>query len=129
MNVDTIHDYAVRLRELGMLQAAGDYDYFVAWIKSIEWTGGTAHLKPNPAGAATIDENSNNCPIPYIVSYDSVKGCANENLEEAKTICQSVNNILDSLKIIYSTDVEWTAIAAYIDYTDDLITELTKLID
>lgn len=123
MSIDTLHDYAVRLRNLGMLQVAGDYDYFVAWIKSTDWTGG-AHLKPDPAGENTIDGYSNNCPIPFTPSEDLIKHAA-DNTDDVVKLIQFAKNTITELLNVYTDDIEQTAINAYLDYSNKIITLLT----
>ena len=45
---------AFDLREIGMLQTAGDIDYLVSWLRSPEFNNGE-HLAPHPAGENTVD--------------------------------------------------------------------------
>ena len=118
MRVDTLHDYAHKLRHVGMLQVAGDLDYLVAWIKSPEWTGGT-HLEPHPAGKDTVDFNSNDCPIPYTPCYEMVECCTNKPF--AVAYLQSAKSIIQELLSIYTDGIEQTAINAYLDYSDKVI--------
>lgn len=114
----TLHSYALALRQINMLQVAGDLDYIVAWLKSPEWTGGP-HLKPDPAGKNTVDVYSNNCPIPYTVCRKIVDCCT--NLYTASGIINSTKSIIQRLLTIYTSEVEQVAIKAYLDYIDDLI--------
>ena len=112
-----LHEFAVNLRYIGMTQSAGDYDYLVSWLASTDFNNGK-HLKPNPAGENTIDNYSNNCPIPFTSSLDLIKTCT--SILEAKYIVGEILNILDFLKSIFTSNEESTAIESYIDYTNTL---------
>lgn len=114
----TLHNYALALRQINMLQVAGDLDYLVAWLKSPEWTGGP-HLKPDPAGKNTVDAYSNNCPIPYTACRKLVDCCT--SLYVASGIVNSAKSLIQSLLTIYKSEVEQIAIKVYLDYVDDLI--------
>jgi len=116
--LSTIHEYAHNLRHLNMLQAAGDFDYLVAWIRSPEWAGGI-HLKPNPAGKDTVDAYSNNCPIPFPPCCKLAEICTDKRvaIQYIKCIKPLVQDLLNE----YTDEVEQTAIQAYLDYCDDLI--------
>ena len=112
-----LHEFAVNLRYIGMTQSAGDYDYLVSWLASTDFNNGK-HLKPNPAGENTIDNYSNNCPIPFTSSLDLIKTCS--SILEAKYIVGEILNILDYLKSIFTSNEESTAIESYIYYTNTL---------
>ena len=112
-----LHEFAVNLRYIGMAQSAGDYDYLVSWLASTDFNNGK-HLQPNPAGENTIDNYSNNCPIPFTSSLDLIKTCT--SILEAKYIVGEILNILDYLKSIFTSNEESIAIESYIDYTNTL---------
>lgn len=110
-------DELVKLREIeyelnniGMRQIAGDIGYLVSWLISPEYNNGV-HKKPDPAGPNTIDAGSNNCPIPYIVSVDDVIMCTARFY--ANSLLNSALHIIDSLKTVYTKDVESTAFSEY----------------
>jgi hypothetical protein len=113
-----LHNYALALRQINMLQVAGDFDYLAAWLNSSEWTDGS-HLKPDPAGENTIDAYSNNCPIPYTACRKITDCCT--DLYTASNIVNSAKSLIQSLLDIYTDEVEQTAIKVYLDYVDDLI--------
>ena len=117
--LDQLHDYAYELRNLGLLQIAGDIDYLVAWLKSPEYNNGY-HLQPNPAGKDTVDFYSNNCQIPHEVCPCLVMYCKNDN--EAITILKIERYLIAELLSTYVTDEEQIAILAYIKYIDEIIT-------
>ena len=122
MNIDTLHEYAIRLKKLGLLQIAGDIDYLIAWLKSPEFNNGF-HLPPHPAGENTYDEYSHHCPIPFIPCRTILKRFVNNC--EALNLIGSAKDIITELLSEYSSDLEQTAIHAYIDYTDNLINILS----
>lgn len=119
--LDRLHNYAYKLRDLNMLQVAGDIDYIVAWLRSPEWTGGE-HLKPNPAGKNTIDSYSHNCPIPFTPSREMVEGCT--DVDFATVYMYSVRDIIAELREIYSSDEEQIALEVYTEYANEVITLL-----
>lgn len=121
--LSTIHEYAHNLRHLNMLQAAGDFDYLVAWIRSPEWAGGI-HLKPNPAGKDTVDAYSNNCPIPFPPCCKLAEICTDKRVAIQYIKC--IKPIIQDLLNEYTDEVEQTAIQAYLDYCDDLIRVLSE---
>ena len=116
--LDTLHRCAVDLRCVGMMQSAGDYDYLVAWLRSPEFNNGE-HLKPHPAGENTIDEYSNNCPIPFTPNRQMVSYCTDN--DRAEQLIQSSRNIITELLNVYTDDIEQTAINVYLDYSDKII--------
>ena len=118
MNIDTLHEYAIRLKKLGLLQIAGDIDYLIAWLKSPEFNNGF-HLPPHPAGENTYDEHSHCCPIPFIPCRTALKRFVNNC--EVLNLIGSAKDIITELLSEYTSDLEQTAIQAYIDYTDNLI--------
>ena len=122
MNIDTLHEYAIRLKKLGLLQIAGDIDYLIAWLKSPEFNNGF-HLPPHPAGENTYDEYSHHCPIPFIQCRTILKRFVNNC--EALNLIGSAKDIITELLSEYTSDLEQTAIQAYIDYTDNLINVLS----
>lgn len=116
--LEALHKCAVDLRHIGMLQAAGDYDYLVAWLRSPEFNNGE-HLEPHPAGENTIDDYSNNCPIPFTPSNGIVKHCTDRDI--AEQLIQSAKDIITGLSDIYTEDIEQIAINEYSDYSDKII--------
>ena len=122
MNIDTLHEYAIRLKKLGLLQIAGDIDYLIAWLKSPEFNNGF-HLPPHPADENTYDEYSHHCPIPFIQCRTTLKRFVNNY--EALNLIGSAKDIITELLSEYTSDLEQTAIQAYIDYTDNLINILS----
>lgn len=122
MNIDTLHEYAIRLKKLGLLQIAGDIDYLIAWLKSPEFNNGF-HLPPHPAGENTYDEYSHHCPIPFIPCHTALKRFVNNC--EALNLIGSAKDIITELLSEYTSDLEHTAIHAYIDYADNLINILS----
>ena len=119
--LEELHKRAVDLRHVGMMQSAGDYDYLVAWLKSPEFNNGE-HLKPHPAGENTVDEYSNNCPIPFTPNSDIVKYCIDN--DRAEQLIQSVRYIITKLLDVYTDDIQRAAINVYLDYSDKIITLL-----
>lgn len=116
--LSTLHEYAVELRRLGMLQSAGDFDYLVAWLRSPEFNNGS-HLQPHPAGKNTVDAYSNNCPIPFTPGCSLIKNCRDKHT--ALVIVQLAKDLITELLSIYTDDIEQTAINAYLEYTSDVI--------
>lgn len=97
--LEELHKCAVDLRRVGMMQSVGDYDYLVAWLRSPEFNNGE-HLKPHPAGENTIDEYSNNCPIPFTPNRQMVSYCTDNDI--AEQLIQSARNIItEHFKCIY----------------------------
>lgn len=119
--LEALRKRAVDLRRVGMMQSAGDYDYLVAWLKSPEFNNGE-HLKPHPAGENTIDEYSNNCPIPFTPSRRVISCCVDN--DRAEQLIQSARYIISELLNVYTDDIEQIAINAYLDYSDKIITLL-----
>ena len=119
-DLDAISEYAYRLKLLGMIQSAGNYDYLVAWIRSPSYNGGS-YLPPHPAGNNTIDEYSHNCPIPYYDQYE-YRNCS--DIDKAIMLLKSIATCIDNLKAYVDNDLEQTAILSYKDYTTDIIKSL-----
>lgn len=119
--LEELHKRAVDLRYVGMMQSAGDYDYLVAWLRSPEFNNGE-HLRPHPAGENTIDEYSNNCPIPFTPSRQMISYCTNNDI--AEQLIQSARYIITELLNIYTDDIEQTAINEYLEYSNKIITLL-----
>ena len=119
--LDTLHRFAIDLGRIGMMQSAGDYDYLVAWLRSPEFNNGD-HLPPHPAGENTVDEYSNNCPIPFTPDSDIGKYCIDN--DRAEQLIQSARYIIAELLEVYTDDIERTAINVYLDYSDKIITLL-----
>ena len=121
--LEKLHIAAFDLREVGMLQTAGDIDYLVSWLKSPEFNNGF-HLAPHPAGENTIDAYSNNCPIPFTASRDTVKVCKAKICADA--ILSDINDLLIKLKKIYTDDLEVIALDSYIEYVSKVRDLLDK---
>lgn len=119
-DLDAISEYAYQLKLLGMLQSAGNYDYLVAWIKSPSFNNGD-YLPPHPAGNNTIDEYSNNCPIPY---YDPCEYRACSDIDKAIMLLKYIATHIDNLKAYIDNDLEQTAILSYKNYTTNIIESL-----
>ena len=111
--------YSYQLYKLNMRQAAGDYDYFVAWIKSVDPNDENKHFGVAPAGENTIAPLANNCPIPYTVTKNSVKGCT--NIEIAGIIIKQIKEIFSNISATVSDADETTAVNSFIEYTDKLL--------
>ena len=110
-----------------MLQASGDIAYFVAWYKSAESTTDGSRLKPTPAGENTVDTYSNNCPIPYTVSYDSIKDCI--DIKRASSLCELLGGRFTVLRMLSAIEPEVAGvITQYIDCVESLKSLLDKQI-
>ena len=109
---------AFDLREIGMLQTAGDIDYLVSWLKSPEFNHGE-HLAPHPAGENTIDVYSNNCPIPFTPSISMIQRCTDSHC--AIQLIQSAKDIINDLSDVYTDSIEKTAINVYLEYSNNVI--------
>lgn len=121
--LEKLHIIAFDLRGIGMMQTAGDIDYLVSWLKSPEFNNGV-HLAPHPAGENTIDAYSNNCPIPFTASRDTVKNCKARLY--ATAIIEEAGELITSLKSIYTDELETVALDSYIEYINkvkDLLDE------
>lgn len=116
-DLDAISEYAYRLKLLGMIQSAGNYDYLVAWIRSPSYNGGS-YLPPHPAGNNTIDEYSHNCPIPY---YDPCEYRNCLDTDKAIMLLKSIATQIDNLKAYIDNDLEQTAVLSYQSYTTSMI--------
>ena len=112
---------AFDLREIGMLQAAGDIDYLVSWLKSPEFNHGE-HLAPHPAGENTKDQYSNNCPIPFTPSISIIQRCT--DWRSAIQLIQSAKDIINDLSYVYTDSIEQTAINVYLEYSNKVISLL-----
>lgn len=115
---DKLQDIAYELKKIGMIQTAGDYYYLIAWLLSPEWNDG-AHLKPDPAGDDTIDEYSQNCPIPYTANYRMIVECYDNDL--ADIYLNRAKEVIIDLSEMYTSEEEQVAFQSYIEYTDKLI--------
>lgn len=119
-----LHILALKLNDVGMRQTAGDIDYLISWLRSPEFNGG-AHKKPDPAGENTIDIKSNNCPIPYTVSEQTVISCKSSFY--ARSYIYEAKEIVNDLKSIYTDSAETVALNGYIlnfDKTMELLDEM-----
>ena len=112
---------AFDLREIGMLQTAGDIDYLVSWLKSPEFNNGE-HLAPHPAGENTKDQYSNNCPIPFTPSISIIQRCTDSH--SAIQLIQSAKDIINYLSNVYTDSLEQTAINVYLEYSNKVISLL-----
>ena len=112
---------AFDLREIGMLQTAGDIDYLVSWLKSPEFNHGV-HLAPHPAGENTVDIYSNNCPIPFTPSISIIQRCT--DWHSAIQLIQSAKDIINDLSDVYTDSIEQTAVNVYLEYSNKVISLL-----
>ena len=112
---------AFDLREIGMLQTAGDIDYLVSWLRSPEFNHGE-HLPPHPAGENTKDQYSNNCPIPFTPSVSMIQRCTDSH--SAIQLIQSAKDIINYLLNVYTDSLEQTAINVYLEYSNKVISLL-----
>ena len=112
---------AFDLREIGMLQTAGDIDYLVSWLRSPEFNNGE-HLAPHPAGENTKDQYSNNCPIPFTPSVSIIQRCTDSH--SAIQLIQSAKDIINYLSNVYTDSLEHTAINVYLEYSNKVISLL-----
>ena len=112
---------AFDLREIGMLQTAGDIDYLVSWLRSPEFNHGE-HLAPHPAGENTVDVYSNNCPIPFTPSVSMIQRCTDSH--SAIQLIQSAKDIINDLSDVYIDSLEQTAINVYLEYSNKVISLL-----
>ena len=112
---------AFDLREIGMLQTAGDIDYLVSWLISPEFNDGE-HLAPHPAGENTVDIYSNNCPIPFTPSVNIIQRCTDSH--GAIQLIQSAKDIINDLSNVYTDSLEQTAINVYLEYSNKVISLL-----
>ena len=112
---------AFDLREIGMLQTAGDIDYLVSWLKSPEFNHGV-HLAPHPAGENTKDQYSNNCPIPFTPSISIIQRCTDSH--SAIQLIQSAKDIINDLSDVYTDSIEQTAVKVYLEYSNKVISLL-----
>ena len=124
--LNELQTYSYYIKQLNLKQAAGDYDYIVAWFKSSEFTKDGSHLPPNPAGENTIDPYSNNCPIPYTRSYN-LSDCY--DTDKAVTYLTRIYEILNTLSNEVSDEVETVAVNSYIEYTYTIIEDLGGEVD
>ena len=118
-----LHIIALKLKEIGLKQTAGDIDYLISWLMS-DGKDGDVHLRPYPAGKNTIDAHSHNCPIPYTPCEESVQPCKSRIY--ARTLLLESKDIISSLKSKYTDEDEIIAINEYIVNIDGVITILDK---
>lgn len=119
--LNNILKYSRDLKLLSMPQVSADYGYLVAWMKSTGWSKSGDHVGVVPAGENTISPKSNNCPIPYTVTYKLIKDCKDK--DDAFNILTNVNASLDDLESYMVTDDELTAFNSYKEYTSKLLEE------
>lgn len=123
--IDPIEVLGGELCKLGMRQVSSDIAYFVAWYKSAELTTDGSRLKPTPAGERTVDAYSSNCPIPYTVSYDSIKDCT--DIKRASSLCELLGGRFTVLRMLSAREPEVVGVAnQYIDYVESLKSLLYK---
>ncbi len=120
--LDQLLGYSYQLYKLNMRQPAGDYDYLVAWLRSVDLINSDKHFGVAPAGENTISPFANNCPIPYTATKELVKDIYNETM--CLCLIENIYNILTELLSNVSRDEEITAVNAYLNYTSKLITLL-----
>ena len=120
--LDQLLGYSYQLYKLNMRQPAGDYDYLVAWLRSVDLINSDKHFGVAPAGENTISQFANNCPIPYTATKELVK----DNYNEAMCLClvENIYKVLTELLSSVSSGEEITAVNAYLNYTSKLITLL-----
>lgn len=116
--LDRLSVYSYKLHRLNMRQVAGDYDYLIAWLKSVDTKDPSKHFGVSPAGENTIAPLANNCPIPYIATDSLIKDCLDKDL--ACELTGLIREVLQELKSICVSNEETTAIDCYIDYTNKL---------
>ena len=116
--LERLRAIAFDLREIGMLQTAGDIDYLVSWLKSPEFNNGE-HLAPHPAGENTKDQYSNNCPIPFTPSISIIQRCTDSH--SAIQLIQSAKDIINDLSDVYTDSIEQTAVNVYLEYANKVI--------
>ena len=119
--LERLRAIAFDLREIGMLQTAGDIDYLVSWLKSPEFNHGV-HLAPHPAGENTKDQYSNNCPIPFTPSVSMIQRCTDSH--SAIQLIQSAKDIINDLSGVYTDSIEQTAVKVYLEYSNKVISLL-----
>ena len=122
--LDQLLVYSYQLYKLNMKQAAGDYDYLVAWLRSVDPISSDKHYGVVPAGENTVAPLANNCPIPYTATRELVKDSYNSVM--CLCLIRSINEILAELNSYMSSDDEITAINSYLDYTNKLVTLLER---
>lgn len=121
--------YSSILFKCNVRQAAGDYDYLIAYLDSVKWDNplkDADNLWPHPAGKDTIDEYSHNCQIPYedLSIYYNLVGDSN-----LAHYFRAIYSLLVELLTLSSNDNETTAIQSYIDYTKDILVVLGFTVD
>ena len=124
--LNELQTYSYYIKQLNLKQAAGDYDYIVAWFKSSEFTKDGSHLPPNPAGEDTIDPYSNNCPIPYTRNYN-LSNCY--DADKAVIYLTRIYEILNTLLNEVSDEIETVAVNSYVEYTYTIIENLGGEVD
>ena len=115
--LDQLLVYSYQLYKLNVKQAAGDYDYFVTWLRSVDPINNDKHFGVVPAGENTVAPLANNCPIPYTPSKEIVKDCLNKNM--AACIFTYITSILSQMDS-YVTGDEVGALEEYKLYTSKL---------
>jgi hypothetical protein len=116
--LDELHSYAVMLNKLGMLQAAGDYDYLASWLRSVDLSNPSGHFGVIPAGKDTVAPRANNCPIPFTASIDLIRLCKNN--QWAIGCLTAIYNILTELKKTYTSSHESLALKCFSKYTSEI---------
>ena len=116
--LDQLTAYSFQLYKLNMRQAAGDYDYFVAWMRSSDPINPNKHYGVAPAGENTVAPLANNCPIPFTPTNLLTRGCTNK--EVASDILSFISNLLSEMDSKVAGDDEVTALNEYKSYTSTL---------
>ena len=111
-NLKKLHVLALKLNNIGMRQTAGDLDYLISWLISADENNGV-HREPDSAGENTIDAYSNNCPIPYAATRDSVIACTARFY--ASSLLSDVLEVIDELRATYTQEVETIAFNEYVN--------------
>lgn len=122
--LDNLLKYSYQLSCLNMRQVAADYDYFATWIQSKDPINPSKHYGVAPAGENTIAPLADNCQIPFTQTTQLVNNCTNKEFAAAYT--SLINEILLTLKDVYTSDEEVTAINEYIKYTNNVISLLNN---
>lgn len=118
VNLTRLHELALQLKDNGMVQTAGDIDYLISWLHSSDLNG-DYHKKPDPAGPNTKDLYSNNCPIPYPVSEQTIIACKSSAF--AKAYLYEAKSIIEEALSTYTHASETTALNEFISNIDATI--------
>ena len=105
--------YSSMLKSDGLVQLAADLSYLVAWFKSKDLDNPiklnkTDHLPPHSAGSNTVGVHSIPCNV--IVDYSSF-----DQSDNISKLIAATKESLQQLLLLCETDLETTAVNAYID--------------